>query len=98
MSFLRPIQWYHSHADPIWPDGTFKGAVFCKVIHARVLKSAEMRCRGWNFKELQYCATNSGPPEVELRFCPWIILYCSNTELVGLTCGLLYVPIMCTYA
>ncbi len=24
MSFLRPIQWYHSQADPIWPDGTFK--------------------------------------------------------------------------
>ena len=24
MCFLRPIQWYHSHADPIWPDGTFK--------------------------------------------------------------------------
>jgi hypothetical protein len=23
MSFLRPIQWYHSHVDPIWPDGTF---------------------------------------------------------------------------
>ncbi len=23
MSFLRPIQLYHSHADPIWPDGTF---------------------------------------------------------------------------
>jgi hypothetical protein len=22
MSFLRPIQWYHSQADPIWPDGT----------------------------------------------------------------------------
>ncbi len=20
----RPIQWYHSQADPIWPDGTFK--------------------------------------------------------------------------
>ncbi len=19
MSFSRPIQWYHSHADPIWP-------------------------------------------------------------------------------
>ncbi len=26
MSFSRPNQWYHSHADPIWPDGTFKGA------------------------------------------------------------------------
>jgi hypothetical protein len=24
MSFLRPIQWYHSKADPIWPEGTFK--------------------------------------------------------------------------
>ncbi len=24
MSFSRPFQWYHSHADPIWPDGTFK--------------------------------------------------------------------------
>ncbi len=23
MSFLRPIQWYHSRADPIWPDGSF---------------------------------------------------------------------------
>ncbi len=24
MSFSRPIQCYHSHADSIWPDGTFK--------------------------------------------------------------------------
>jgi hypothetical protein len=24
MSFSRPIQWYYSHVDPIWPDGTFK--------------------------------------------------------------------------
>jgi hypothetical protein len=23
MSFLRPIQWYHSQVDPIWLDGTF---------------------------------------------------------------------------
>ncbi len=21
MSFARPIQWYHSHVDPIWPNG-----------------------------------------------------------------------------
>ncbi len=27
MSFSMPIQWYHSHADPIWPDGTFKGSL-----------------------------------------------------------------------
>jgi hypothetical protein len=24
MSFSRPIQWYHSHGNPIWLDGTFK--------------------------------------------------------------------------
>jgi hypothetical protein len=24
MSFSRPIQWYHSHADPTWLDGTFE--------------------------------------------------------------------------
>ncbi len=23
MPFWRPIQWYHFHVDPIWPDGTF---------------------------------------------------------------------------
>ncbi len=22
MFFSMPIQWYHSHVDPIWPDGT----------------------------------------------------------------------------
>jgi len=54
---------------------TFKGAVFCKVYSRRGDKKCRKRCRGWNFKELQYCATNSGPPEVELRFCPWIILF-----------------------
>ncbi len=26
MSFSRPIQWYHFHEDPIWPDGIFKEA------------------------------------------------------------------------
>ncbi len=26
MSFSRPIQWYHSHIDPIWPDGTFNNS------------------------------------------------------------------------
>ncbi len=24
MSSSRPFQWYHSEADPIWPDGTFE--------------------------------------------------------------------------
>jgi hypothetical protein len=28
MSFSRPIQWFHSNADPIWPDGIFKTHLF----------------------------------------------------------------------
>jgi hypothetical protein len=32
MSFSRPIQWYHSHADPIWPDGDFNDDVTLLVL------------------------------------------------------------------
>ncbi len=32
MSFLRPIQWYNSQADPILADGTFKFFLFPSVI------------------------------------------------------------------
>jgi hypothetical protein len=32
MSFSRPIQWYHSHADPIWPDGNFNDDVTLLVL------------------------------------------------------------------
>ncbi len=42
MSFSRPIQWYHSHADPIWPNGTFKNTdVKIKVL---VLDKLEEFC------------------------------------------------------
>jgi hypothetical protein len=34
MSFPRPIQWDHSHADPIWPDGTFKPSPLFQVERA----------------------------------------------------------------
>ncbi len=30
MSFSRAFQWYHSHLDPIWPDGTFKQIFFSR--------------------------------------------------------------------
>ncbi len=47
--------------------------------------------QSWSRAKLKNnCATNSGSPEVELRF--W---YCSNIELGGLTWALLSVPIMC---
>ncbi len=28
MSFSMHIQWFHSHEDPIWPDGTFNINLF----------------------------------------------------------------------
>jgi hypothetical protein len=28
MSFSRPIQWYHCHADPFWSDSTFMKKLF----------------------------------------------------------------------
>ncbi len=40
MSFSRAFQWYHSHLDLIWPDGTFKKGVcsnFLKFLFYRKL-------------------------------------------------------------
>jgi hypothetical protein len=37
MFFTRPIQWYHSHADPIWPDGTFKCRASNTSYHVQAL-------------------------------------------------------------
>jgi hypothetical protein len=36
MFFSRPIQWYHSHVDPIWPDGTFNIAFLGPLNHTLV--------------------------------------------------------------
>jgi hypothetical protein len=36
MSFYSAFQWYHSHADPIWRDGTFKSV-------AGVMKSMKIQ-------------------------------------------------------
>ena len=33
MSFSRAFQCYHSHLDPIWPDGTFKTLLFNPLPH-----------------------------------------------------------------
>ncbi len=52
MYFSRPIQWYHSHADPIWPNGKFKETVssngfdFC--LHEKIEIRKNKRC-GWFF-------------------------------------------------
>jgi hypothetical protein len=32
MSFKRAFQWYHSHADPIWPDGIVITSLFQALV------------------------------------------------------------------
>ncbi len=56
MSFSRPIQWYYSHADLIWPDGTFKNegltwvpaheesTILCRVLGTAVASTSVMLC------------------------------------------------------
>jgi hypothetical protein len=39
--------------------------------HKQQVESREMPEAGIS---KNYCATNSGSPEVELRFCPWLIM------------------------
>ncbi len=38
MSFSRAFQWYHSHLDPIWPDGTFKDLIALYVQYTPQLR------------------------------------------------------------
>jgi hypothetical protein len=45
------------------------------VVFHNCSKPYRVQAGGWNFKEIPYCATNSGSPNIELRFCQWIILY-----------------------
>ncbi len=45
MSFSRPIQWYHSHVDPIWPDGNLiiLLAPFCEILTITIKSSNFVR-------------------------------------------------------
>jgi hypothetical protein len=46
MSFYRAFQWYHSNADPIWLDGTFKirANLPYRVGHADILHRLGTSC------------------------------------------------------
>jgi hypothetical protein len=44
MSFSRPIHWYRSHADSIWPDGIFKK--FVVSVGGDVLRAALRHAAG----------------------------------------------------
>jgi hypothetical protein len=51
-SFLRPVQWYHSHVDPIWPDGTFND-----------LPGYVLQCDNTYLKDLMFSLAPAGPNE-----------------------------------
>jgi hypothetical protein len=53
MFFSRPIQWYHSHADPIWTDGSFilVFLLLLSVWHAKLYLN--LLEGGWGRSELQ---------------------------------------------
>jgi hypothetical protein len=48
------------------------GVLFCTSRHCKSIIGVLYTEAG--ISNNNYCATNSGLPEVELRFCPWLIL------------------------
>ncbi len=54
MSFSRPVQWYHSHADPIWPDGTFKAEIVYQI-DSKAFVSVPLKPPTANSPKSTYC-------------------------------------------
>jgi hypothetical protein len=58
MSFSRPIQWYHSQADPIWPDGTFNATSSEKQSNvANILTDTFI----WDLSKITVCTVTKMP-------------------------------------
>jgi hypothetical protein len=51
MSFSRHIQWYHSHVDPIWLDGTFNSMGLCQFNGKLHRKSSFLLQERLSFKD-----------------------------------------------
>ncbi len=48
MSFSRAFQWYHSHLDPFWPDGTFKLSGGGDFVLSEIVKNENKRIKIYN--------------------------------------------------
>jgi hypothetical protein len=56
MTFLRHIQCYHSHADPIWWDGTFKSVrILMTVVCDRCARLLSADVRAGKVKSSDIC-------------------------------------------
>ncbi len=56
MSFSRPIQWYHSHVDPIWLDATFEMNITClihqnNIVIAKAVNREDKRSRRYRGRD-----------------------------------------------
>jgi hypothetical protein len=69
MSFSRAFHWYHSHLDPIWPDGTFKKQTIFF---------------GSNLKFLQFCNTGLITVTLSITYgtVPHLLLLCDPATKV----------------
>ncbi len=54
MSFSKPIQWYHSHVDPIWLDSIFKN-MFLKV--KGMLLKKKLNTKSLPYTHVQVCTS-----------------------------------------
>ncbi len=59
MSFSRPIQWYHSHADPIWPFLPF--VYFMYVSDSTGQVEASQQAKSLVYFSYSYSMTNTDP-------------------------------------
>jgi hypothetical protein len=75
MSLSRPIQWYNSHADPIWPDGTFKERRKSNVTH--VLDLVLLEVLDWMLRLSVQVDGDMIPSEAE-----FITLSCTGQKTV----------------
>ncbi len=71
MSFSRPIQWYHFHEDPIWPDGTRHILDVCtSTVHHR-----GQRLEHWSLIGVLRLALLSWARGHRLEYWPWSVFY-----------------------
>ncbi len=65
MSFSRPIQWYHSHADPMLPGGgTFKTEIHCPDADSlSLLASSSLSSGVWSSRSSRTSSQRSNSGE-----------------------------------
>jgi hypothetical protein len=67
MSFSRPVRWYHSHADPICPEGTFSSSILFGKSWRELFKKRAGKCHLAAADSAQLVAAAMGVPPSALH-------------------------------